>query len=99
MIKTKDEILSALKAQIGESMGDDVLTLLEDITDTLTDFETKTKDTTDWKSKYESNDADWRKKYKDRFFEGEKEEKTEFKLPVEPESEPVKETTFDDLFK
>ena len=74
MIKTKDEILSTISAVIGENNSEDAITLLEDITDTLDDYDGHTKDSTAWKQKYVENDRAWRQKYKDRFFEKESEE-------------------------
>lgn len=92
-VKTREEILESFKTRLGENPDDDSISFLEDFTDTLDDFEKRAKgDGTDWKSKYEENDANWRKKYTERFFS------------VEPEPEPKPEpddtpTTFSDLFK
>lgn len=66
-IKTKDELINNIKTFIGENDSDEALALLEDVSDTFADFETKTADSTDWKSKYEENDKAWRTKYKERF--------------------------------
>ena len=74
MVKSKDDILSTISAVLGENNSEDAITLLEDITDTLDDYETRTKDSTAWKQKYEENDRAWRQKYKDRFFEKESED-------------------------
>ena len=68
MIKTKEEIINAIKGKIGEDTSDETLALLEDISDTLNDYDNKTKDTEDWKAKYEENDKEWRQRYRDRFF-------------------------------
>lgn len=76
MVKSKDDILSTISAVLGENNSEDAITLLEDITDTLDDYETRTKDSTAWKQKYEENDKAWRQKYKDRFFEKESEDET-----------------------
>lgn len=67
MIRTKDEIMAAITARLGEDTSDEALAFLEDMTDTLSDYEARTADTTDWKSKYEENDASWRKRYAERF--------------------------------
>lgn len=69
MIKTKDEIIEKISAVIGEDNSEQAISLLEDVTDTLDDYETKTKDSTDWKEKYEENDREWRQKYRERFLE------------------------------
>ena len=68
-VKTREEILAEVKARLGEQTDDETITFLEDVTDTLSDLETKAKgDGTDWKTKYEENDAEWRKKYTERFY-------------------------------
>lgn len=94
-VKTMEEILESLRGRFGDEPTDDDIAMLEDITDTFTDFEEKTSDITNWKNKYEENDKAWKKKYSDRFFS-----KDDGKVyPVEPEDlddKPMK--TFDDLF-
>lgn len=68
-VKTREEILAEVKARVGEQTDDETIAFLEDVTDTLSDLETKAKgDGTDWKAKYEENDAGWRKKYTERFY-------------------------------
>ena len=68
-VKTREEILAEVKARVGEQADDETIAFLEDVTDTLSDLETKAKgDGTDWKTKYEENDAEWRKKYTERFY-------------------------------
>lgn len=94
-VKTREEILESFKTRLGENPDDDSISFLEDFTDTLDDFEKRAKgDGTDWKSKYEENDANWRKKYTERFFSVEPEPKPEPK--PEPDDTP---STFSDLFK
>ncbi len=85
MIKTKDEILKAIKDRIGDDTSDETIAFLEDISDTLNDYDNKTKDNTDWKTKYEENDKEWRNKYRDRFFNGD--------LKEELKNEEIKEQT------
>lgn len=94
-IKSREDLLKSLNTLIGDNSTDENLAILEDITDTLKDYEEKTADQTDWKTKYEQNDADWRKKYKERFLSGEtiKDEQEE---DVKKDS---KSLTFDSLFK
>ena len=92
-VKTREEILKSFRTRLGENPDDESISFLEDVTDTLDDFEKKANgDGTDWKSKYEENDANWRKKYTERFFSD------------EPEPEPWQKPdntprTFSDLFK
>lgn len=94
-IKSREDLLKSLNTLIGDNSTDENLAILEDVTDTLKDYEEKTADQTDWKTKYEQNDAEWRKKYKERFLSGEtiKDEQEE---DVKKDS---KSLTFDSLFK
>lgn len=94
-IKSREELLKSLNTLIGDNSTDENLAILEDVTDTLKDYESKTADQTDWKTKYEQNDAEWRKKYRERFTSGE-EIKEEQEEDVEKDSKPL---TFDSLFK
>lgn len=93
-IKSKAEILELVKARIGDDTSDEALAIIEDVTDTLDDYETRIADSGDWKARYEQNDADWRKKYKERFF-APTEEPEEIDEPEEVEEK----RTFEDLFK
>jgi hypothetical protein len=103
MVRTKDELINALKGFIGEDDSDNAISLLEDVSDTFSDFETKVSDPEDWKKKFEENDKAWRKKYTDRF-----------STPVDKPADEVepnetgttenneageKELTFEELFK
>lgn len=94
-VRTREEILNSVRTHFGEDTSDDTLALVEDITDTITDFENKAKnDGTNWKKKYEDNDAAWRKKYRDRFFTGGSDDDDD---ELEP---PIKKNySFENLFK
>lgn len=92
-VKTREEILESFRTRLGENPDDESISFLEDVTDTLNDFEARANsDGTDWKSKYEENDANWRKKYTERFFSDEPE------LTPKPELDNTP-RTFSDLFK
>ena len=68
MIKTREELMTMITERVGEDTSDEAISFIEDITDTLNDYETKLAgDGTDWKSKYEENDRQWREKYIARF--------------------------------
>lgn len=97
-VRSKQEILDVLKSKFGEDTSDETLAIIEDINDTYDDFETKTKDTTNWETKYKENDAMWRKKYRDRFFSG-VEEVAEEKDTTGAEDDAPKNLTFENLFK
>ena len=63
--KTKDELLDAIKALIGERDDDDAIALLEDVTDTLDAY--ANDENINYKQMYEENDKAWRAKYISRF--------------------------------
>lgn len=68
-VKTIEEILAEIKDTVGEQNDDKTIEFLENITDTLSDLETRANgDGIDWKTKYEENDSEWRKKYTERFY-------------------------------
>jgi hypothetical protein len=95
-VRTKEELLNDIKGIIGESTDDTSIILLEDISDTFDELESRSADTEDWKTKYEENDAEWRRKYTDRFFSADPVD-TPDPDPADPgeEKEPM---TFEDLF-
>lgn len=96
-VKTREEILESFKTRLGENPDDESISFLEDVTDTLDYFEKRANgDGTDWKSKYEENDASWRKKYTERFFSGEPNPEPNTEPKPEPDNTP---RTFSDLFK
>lgn len=72
-IKTRDELLDQFREYIGEDTGDKALSLTEDLSDTMTDYETRLSNSGDWERKYTENDAMWREKYRNRFFSAEDE--------------------------
>lgn len=95
-VVNKDTIMERLRENFNDNDSDDVLGLLEDVTDTLNDYQSRLEENGDWKERYEQNDREWRQKYKDRFFNNEPE--------PDPEPEPDKDpeqatpTTFEGLF-
>lgn len=96
-IKSKEEILEQINARIGEDNSDEAIAIIEDITDTLNDFETRANgDGVDWKTKYEENDKEWRNKYKERFFNAEPNEDNNLD---ETEPDNAKPKSYADLFK
>ena len=99
MIKSKEELIEEIRNVVGDDTSDNVIALIENVTDTMTELETS--DGEEWKQKYEENDKMWREKYISRFTEGKAEPTAE---PTEPTTEPTaddeeKEKTFEDLFE
>lgn len=95
MIRTREELLNQIRDLIGESTEDSALALLEDVTDTVTDLETRAADNTDWQSRYNELDSEWRARYRARFFDGEPSGDD----PAAPPQEETIITSFEDLFK
>lgn len=95
-VKTKEELLEAIRVRIGDKTDDETITFLEDVSDTLTNLETKANsDEEVWKTKYEENDKEWRRKYTERFFSTNLDDKPE--QEQDNESEKIK--RYEDLFE
>ena len=96
-VRTKDELLEIIKGRIGDDSSDETISFLEDITDTLSDYEEKATNSNneDWKTKYEENDKMWREKYRERFFS----KKVENEEDEDFSEDEVKSLSYDDLFE
>lgn len=72
MILSEKEFFDKVNGIIGDSSSDEAISFLEDMQDTYGDLKKRIEDAqgTDWKKKYEENDALWRAKYKHRFYSG-----------------------------
>lgn len=91
--------MNKIKEMFGEDTKDETIKFIEDVNDTVENYENKSKDNVDWEKKYKENDETWRKRYRDRFFN----------TPAEPENrepdiDPEDETTqskltYENLFK
>ena len=92
-ILTKEQLMESIKNRVGEDTSDEALAFIENVNDTIESMTTDKN--TDWKAKYEENDAAWRQKYKDRFFNTSSEdEEDDFE-----EEEKKKPMTYEALFK
>jgi hypothetical protein len=100
-VLSHDEFMNTVRGLAGDNADDNTLAMIENFTDTFNDLETRAKDTTDWKAKYEQNDNEWREKYKARFFEGSAgtDPATVIKEQKEDITDDGKEISFDDLFQ
>ena len=88
MIKSKEELIEEIRGVVGDDTSDNVIALIENVSDTITELETT--DGEEWKQKFEENDKMWREKYISRFTEGTTE-------PTADDEE--NEKTFEDLFE
>lgn len=87
----RDTLIQRITSVLSDPESDDSLSLIEDVTDTL-----DARESDDWKTKYEENDAAWRKRYKDRFL---KKPDKEPDIEEEETEETEEKKTYDDLFK
>lgn len=96
MVKSKEDILAAIKEKFSDDTSDSTLSLIEDVSDTINDLQTKASNEGAWQKKYEENDKQWREKYKERFFSGSP------SVPEDPDPEPEpakkKPLRYEDLF-
>lgn len=97
-VRSKAEILELIRERVGDDTSDEALTIIEDITDTLDNYDARIAGSGDWQRRYEENDAEWRQRYRDRFFGSVNEDLIDDD-PEDPEDEPEKPQSFDDLFK
>lgn len=100
-VRTRDEILAAIRSRLGDDTSDEALAIIEDVDDTFKDYEVRTSD--DWKSKYDELDAEWRKRYRDRFFQTPDDKETTPEQVVNDNADDLKEESevksFDELFE
>lgn len=96
-IISKDELMNRLNTFLGEDTTDETLSFIEDVTDTIEDYESKSS--TDWEKRYNDLDSEWRKKYRERFFRKVKEDDEVIEDVVEDEEEKEEPKTYDDLFE
>lgn len=95
-VLSKEEFENLIRSRVGEDTSDDSIKFIEDAMDTYNHLESESG--TDWKQKFEQNDADWRKKYTDRFFSGSNNDNDNTDDNIDVPDTP-KEKTFEELFK
>lgn len=104
MIRSKEELLAAIPALVGEEKteADETIAFLEDIADTMDDLNGQIAE--DWKgkysemeTKYNENEAAWKKRYTERFLKGEETEEKKEEEKKDPDPDEPQPT--EDLFK
>lgn len=96
-ILSREQLLEKIKQRVGEDTSDEALSFIEDVSDTIADYESRSTSTTNWEQKYKENDEAWRKKYRERFFSTPSGE--EAPPAEEADEEKPKSYYFDNLFK
>ena len=100
MIRTKEEIMELIKTRVGEDTSDEAIAFVQDISETIDDYERKTSSYNELQNKYEENDKAWREKYKEAFFSGAKGTAEDYQDKYETSAfEARKKYTYDKLFK
>jgi len=94
-VKTREELIEAVKTKYSDDTSDDALIFIEDLSDTLNDYESKVTSSGDWENKYKELAV----KYKERFLDTGKTDNNPSD-PTDPDpDEYVAPTTYEDLFK
>lgn len=94
MIRSLNELVDNFNNIVGDNTDDSVLTFMEDITDTLNNYDALTHDNEDWHAKYNELDTEWRNKYKERFMNH---EDVEYEIVNDEDVKPSPKT-FEELF-
>ena len=99
-VRTKEEIMQMVRERVGENTDDDTIKFVEDVSDTLDDYDNKTGTAAEWEKKYNDNDAEWRKRYTERFFSPAPAGATDTSPDPDPEDPAGHEApkTYEDLF-
>lgn len=70
-VLTRDEFFERVQEVVGTDTSDNMLTFIEDMTDTYNSLEERANgDGADWEQRYHDLDESWKEKYKKRFFTG-----------------------------
>lgn len=93
MVKTKEEMLAEIKTYIGDRTDDETVSLVENVTDTLSDMEKNGNA----EARVKEVEDMWRAKYMERFFDGDTEEKTA-EVKEEEETDKAEEIKIEDLY-
>lgn len=108
--KTKEEILNAFAAIVGDDDRDEVLAFMEDLADSMIEGDTEEierlrADLETERARYDENERAWRRRYKERFYRGaddneDGETVIEKKEKIEKKDEPTgEEVEYEDLFE
>lgn len=110
-VKTVEEILELVATRVGDDNSDETLSFIEDINDTLRDYQAKAEENyavdkdeeiKEWERKYNELDRAWRERYKERFFNPSEivnsDEYVDDVNDIE-EEEKITITKYEDLFK
>lgn len=108
-VRTVEEILELVAQRVGDDNSDEALNFIEDISDTLRDYQAKAdekyvadkdEEIKEWERKYNELDKQWREKYKERFFKpSEIVDSDDYVDDVNDIEEKEVKTSYEDLFE
>ena len=97
MVRSKEEILASLKSIIVENNSDEVITLLEDVSDSMSvDNYALNQRVAELEQKCVDVETEWRNRYRDRFYGDVEGDDTATFKGEPPEKNQL---TYDNLFK
>jgi hypothetical protein len=97
-VLNREDFFSRLQNAIGTDTSDESISLIEDMTDTYNDLETRANgDGENWEKKYHDLDEAWKQKYRHRFFSNNGRSNMPNNEPNEPNNGET--ITVEDLFK
>lgn len=96
-VLTREDAVARIAGYVGDRNGDEDISFIEDLNDTLSDLDSRASGQEDWKVKYEENDKQWRDRYKERFGSGETGTETVAPPPSDEDPDPPS-YDFADLF-
>ena len=95
-VRSKEELLAAIREYAGDDNGESVIAIIEDVSDTMDSY----ADSEDWKTRYEENDRAWRERYTARFTDAPNKTPTDEEVDGNTHEEEKEEiVTYDDFFK
>lgn len=95
-VLTREEFFDRVQSVVGTDTSDDMLTFIEDMTDTYNSLEERATTDGDWEQRYHDLDESWKEKYKKRFFSGGGSSRVIEEVKTEEEK---KDIDYDDLFE
>lgn len=97
-VLTREDAVVRIAGYVGERNGDEDISFIEDLNDTLADLDSRASGQEDWKARYEENDKQWRDRYKERFGSGETGTGDSATAPLVAEDQDTPSYDFADLF-
>lgn len=95
---TREQFIETVQTLIGDRTDDEALIIAENMRDTYDDMDKASKETDDWKNKYDNLDKDWRTKYRNAFYSTPK-DTGDSDIEEDDDKDTKNDYTFEKLFK